>query len=482
MEVAGEVKKVLKTGGRPPMETAPPWLLATFSSKADDLDLRDRIDILICRIDALLTRLLNKILHHPDFQKIEATWRGLYYLCGCVTGSAPVKIKFLDIKLTELAQSFQRASDVEDSLLFNLVYNQEFGMPGGEPFGVLLSDYYIRHHPTKKHKVDDVELLTALSAVGAAAFVPVIISASPEFFGVSNFVELERLRQLQKFSGQIEYSRFNRLARSEDSRFLGISLPRVLMRSPYLADNSLNLSFNYREDHDGLSHNQLCWGSSVYPFGEVLIRSFEQYGWFANITGVLQSEITCGVVSGLENFYVETDPDQVVPRPMAEIAIIGQLEDDLRDAGFISLTICKDTELLAFRSVPSIQIPLRYDKNIANVNARISTSLDNIFCVSRFAHYIKVQMRDKLGSYQTADEIEKKISEWLSRYATANDNASLEIKARYPLRDYGIEIRELTGRPGEFSCKLFFKPHSKVENINVSLRLQMKVNTAKKIY
>jgi len=481
MEAAADIKITVTAGEPHPKDAVPYGESPHFPPNFESLAFQDKVDFIICKIDILLTRLLNKILHHPDFQKIEASWRGLYYLCGCSTGTAPIKIKFLDIKLTELAQSFQRAPDVEDSLLFNLVYNQEFGMPGGEPFGVLLCDYHIRHHPTKNHRVDDVELLTALSIVGAAAFAPVITSASPELFGVNSFVELERLRQLQKFSGQIEHARFNRFTRSEDSRFLGITLPRVLMRPPYLADNCLNLAFNYRENYEGLSHEKFCWGSSVYPFGEVLIRSFEQYGWFANITGVLQGEITCGVVNGLRNFFVETDPDEIIPRSGVEIAIIGQLEDDLRDAGFISLTVCKDTELLAFRSVPSIQVPQRYDKQIASSNARISSSLDNIFCVSRFAHYIKVQMRDKVGSYQTADEMEKKISEWLSRYATANDNASLEVKARYPLRDFGVEIKELAGRPGEFYCKLLFKPHFKVENMNVSLQLQMKISSTKNI-
>ena len=444
-------------------------------SVSEDVGIDDQIDKLICKIDELLTHSINEILHHPSFQKLEASWRGLSHLCKCQTGAAPIKIKLLDVKVTELAQNFQRRPEIEDSVLFDIVYNQEFGMPGGQPYGVLLCDFEIRHHPTKNHKIDDVELLASLSAVGAAAFAPVLCSASPEFFGVETFPYLERLSEIRSFSNQAEYVRYRKLAGKEDSRYVGLLLPRILMRPPYLADNSMNLPFRYREDIQGLTHDDFCWGSPVYAFGEVLIRAFEQYGWFANISGFVQDEISHGIVAEIENYYVETDPDETIPRLGSEIAITERLENDLRSLGFMSLTVCKDTEWLMLKSVPSIQTPMKYNREVANINARISSSLDYIFCVSRFAHYIKVQMRDKIGTFKTAAELEEKLNAWLSRYATANDNASLDIKARYPLREYNVEVKELVSRPGEYSCTIYLRPHYKIENVNVTMKLQTKI-------
>ncbi|MBM3202843.1 type VI secretion system contractile sheath large subunit [Candidatus Woesearchaeota archaeon] len=435
----------------------------------------DRINHYISLIDRLITVQLNEILHHSQFQALEASWRGLEYLTETVSKSSLIFIKIISIPWPELARDFARCSDIEDSFLFKKIYNEEFGMPGGVPYGIMLCDYQIHHRAYQDHKIDDIAVLTALSSVGAAAFVPMILNASPRIFGLDSFLELERVKNLSQSFQNSEFLRYQQLRKKEDSRFLGLVLPRILMRQPYGPESRLNLPFIYREDLNGLSHDEFCWGSAVYAFGETVIRAFEQFGWFADICGAKQDEISYGIVAGVENYNMETDAISVVPRIGSEVVISSKIENDLGETGFIGLAVCKDTELLVFKSVPSIQQPLNYSSAAANANAHLSIMLPYILCVSRFAHYIKVQMRDKIGTYKTAAEIEQKLQNWLFSYSTANDNLPLELKARYPLRESKVEVREISGRPGNYSCVLHLQPHYRVEQVAATFKLSMKI-------
>ena len=435
----------------------------------------DKIDFVISLIDRLLTNQLNKILHHPNFMALEASWRGLHYLTKCVSKSSLVQLKVISVSWPDLARNFDRCSDIEESALFHKIYNEEFGMPGGVPFGVLLCDFDIHHKVYKDHRIDDVAVVGSMSSVGAAAFVPVIFGASPRMFGLDTYVELERVRNLKQIFQNSEYQRYQMLRQKEDARFIGLAMPRVLRRRPYGPDDSLNLSFRYREDINGLDHQHYCWGSAVYAFGETLIRAFEQYGWFADICGFRQDEISHGLVVGLENYSVETDRSGLVPRISVETALSSAIENELGEAGFIGLGVCKDTDWLVFRNVPSIQRPQKYDRKAANNNAFISTMMPYILCVSRVAHYIKVQIRDTVGAYKTAAEIELKLQNWLYRYSTANDNLPLDMKARYPLRESRVEVREVLGKPGTFSCTMYLQPHYRVEQVAASFKLSMKI-------
>ena len=442
---------------------------------SNDKRTHDQIELIISYIDQLITDQLNAILHHQKFKALESSWLGIKYLTECISRSSNAKIRILSATWGELARDFDRCGDVEDSVLFKKIYNEEFGMPGGIPFGALLCDFEVHHRAFKDHKVDDIAALSAISSVGAAAFVPIILGVSPRLFGVDSFVELEKVKDLNKSLQNIEFRRFQQLRKKEDSRFLGLVLPRVLMRKPYGPNDKINLPFVYREDLRGLGHEQFCWASAIYPFGEVLIRAFDQYGWFADIGGVRQDEDSFGLVVNIQNLSMETDVEGLVPRISSEVALYASLENDLSEAGFISLCVCKDTELLSFRSLPSIQESLNYSKDIANSNARLSSMLPYIFCVSRFAHYIKVQIRDKVGTYKTADEIEKKLQSWLLNYSTGNDNLSLELRARYPLRESRVEVREIAGRPGAFSCIMHLQPHYRAEQVAAAFRLSMKL-------
>lgn len=435
----------------------------------------DKIDFVISLIDSLLTSQLNKILHHPKFLALEASWRGLSYLTACVSKASLVKIKVISVSWTDLARNFERCGDVENSALFHKIYNEEFGMPGGMPFGVLLCDFDIHHKIYKDHRIDDIAVVGSMASVGAAAFVPIIFGVSPRMFGLDTYVELERVRNLKQIFQNSEYQRFQMLRQKEDSRFIGLAMPRILMRKPYGPDDRLNLPFRYREDINGLDHQNYCWTSAVYAFGETLIRAFEQYGWFADICGFRQDEISHGLVVGLDNYSMETDSLGLVPRISVETALSSAVENELGEVGFIGLGVCKDTDWLVFRNVPSIQRPQKYDRNAANNNAFMSTMLPYILCVSRVAHYVKVQIRDTVGTYKTAAEIELKLQNWLFRYSTANDNLPLEMKARYPLRESRVQVREVLSKPGTFSCTMHLQPHYRVEQIAASFKLSMKI-------
>ncbi|WP_162501401.1 type VI secretion system contractile sheath large subunit [Methylobacterium crusticola] len=446
-------------------------LLAWFGDDLADLppgSVRGAIDREIAILDEMLTDQLNAILHHPRFLALEASWRGLAYLCRCV-GSAPaVKVKALNASWTEIARDFEHAADVEQSALFDKVYNQEFGMPGGQPFGVLLCDYEVRHRPVPSHPIDDVAALASLAGVAAAAFAPAVLSASPHLLGLDDFADLDRLHGLSQLFRSIEYHRYERLRQQEDTRFLALVLPRILMRPPY---DDVSMPFRYREDRCGLGPEALCWGSAVYAFGEVLVRAFDRHGWFADICGARQDEIDHGLVTGVPAPSTEPDAPEVVQRLGCEVVIPAHVEYDLWQLGLMNLNACKDTPYLVFRSGVSIRATPPAAPSPAVVNARISAMLRYMLCVSRFAHYVKVQVRDRVGSYATAQACESALQQWLHSYSIGNDDAAPEVKARYPLREARVEVREIPGRPGTYACIMHLRPHFQLDQISTTFKL-----------
>ncbi|SHO67178.1 type VI secretion system protein ImpD [Pseudoxanthobacter soli DSM 19599] len=429
------------------------------------------IDRDIARLDALITDQLNAVIHHRRFLALEASWRGLRYLCSCAASASGVVVRAINASWAEIARDFSHATDFDRSALFHKVYTEEYGMPGGRPFGVLLCDYEIRHRLTPTHTVDDVAVLTGLAGVAAAAFAPTVLGASPELLGLEAFSELDRVRSVrQLFTGE-EYRRYDRVRNLEDARFLGVVLPRVLMREPYSDADLRNMPFRYREDVDGLDASELCWGNAVYAFGEVLIRSYDLHGWFADICGSRRDEVDNGLVIGVPGPSVESDAPGVVRRFGCELAIPAHTEQDLSLLGLMNVNVCKDTSYLVFRTGASIQSVPRYDRPGAEVNARLSAMLRYILCVSRFAHYIKVQIRDRVGSFTTAEACESALQTWLHGYCLGNDDASMEMKARFPLREGRVEVRDIPGRPGAFACVLQLQPHFQLDQIFTTFKL-----------
>lgn len=439
-----------------------------------------RIERQIALIDECLTTQLNAILHHREFTALEASWRGLAYLCACPRADDNVRVRVLNVSWQELAQDFDRAAEFDQSALFQKIYSNEFGMPGGLPFGILLCDYEVRHRMHAGHSVDDISLLGSLSEVAAAAFVPAILAAAPDLLGLESFRELDHLPSLEGLFLGPQYGRYNRLRLREDSRFIGLVLPRVLMRRPYSQDGLRNLPFRYREDLHGLSADELCWGNAVYAFGEVVIRAFSLHGWFADICGASRDEIDHGLITGISAPSAETDGRGLVERFPSELALPGHIEHDLSELGFIPVNVCKDTGYLILRSSGSIQsVPTR-EQSIAAINARLSSMLRYILCVSRFAHYAKVKIRDRIGGYVNAEECEQDLQQWIHGFCLGDDDASNEMKARFPLRDATVAVRPVPGRPGTLTCVLHLRPHFQLDQIFTTFKLVTDVTLATK--
>ncbi|KAA0582626.1 type VI secretion system contractile sheath large subunit [Azospirillum sp. Sh1] len=442
----------------------------------DSLDtLRAALDRDIAAIDTLLSEQVNAILHHKRFQSLEASWRGVRTLVKQAQTAETVVLRLLNLTWAELCRDQERAIEFDQSQLFNKVYSDEFGMPGGRPFGVLLCDYAVQHRPTKERPTDDVSGLKGLAQVAAAAFAPAIVGAAPELFGLETFHELGLPLDLKSVLRQTEYQRWHRFQETEDSRFIGVALPRVLMREPYGDDPQARHGFRYREEslggEGGMRLEDHCWGNAVYAFGTVLIRSFLHHGWFADIRGAQRDVVGGGLVTELVVPDFATDATKVAQKFSVEVSISDQLERDLDDLGFIPVSRCKDTPYLVFYGNQSVQRVGQYTNMTATANARLSAMMRYMFCVARFAHFLKVMVRDRVGAFVTPEECERDLQSWLHGYCLGNDDASLDQKARYPLREGSIQVRAIPGKPGNYQCVIHLRPHFQLDQVFSTFKL-----------
>ena len=440
-----------------------------------------RLNQAIAYIDKLLSDQLNAILHHPLFQRLEASWRGLQYLVDqrAECGDPAVKIKVLNVSWRELERDFERAVEFDQSMLFRKVYEQEFGMPGGEPYGVLIADYEIHPSPSADHPHNDLAVVRSLAKVGAAAFCPVIANASPAMFGMDSFNALEHRIDHARTHGQKTFIPWRSLRDEEDARFFGLAMPRVLMRLPHEDDGKRLDQFCFREDVSGRDSSKYLWGGAAFALGEVLIRSFAQAGWLADIRGLQRDQERGGLVTKLPVHCFSTDKMGVVPKMSTDVIITEELEKQLSDLGFLPLCHCKDTEYSVFYSSQSIQKPKKYDRPVATVNAQISSMLQYMLCVSRFAHYVKVIGREKVGSFSEGRELESYLQRWIVKYVTADSAASPEVKARHPLRDAQLRVHSLPGRPGTYQCTMQLAPHYELDEVNATVKLVAELTPGK---
>ncbi len=425
----------------------------------------------IARLDELLSRQVNAILHHPSFQKLEASWRGLRYLVEQIPEGEGLKLRVLTVTWKELARDAERAIEFDQSQLFRKVYGEEFGTPGGEPFSVLLGDYEIRHRSSPEHPSDDLEVLMSIAAVAAAAFAPFIAAAHPSLLDLTSFAELERPLNLARSFEQLEYLKWRTFRRLEDARFVGLTIPRVLMRLPYQDDGTRVDGFGFREEVGHPDRGGYLWGNAAYAFGAVLIRAFAESGWPAAIRGAQQGVVGGGLVTDLPAHSFATDRSGLAPKCSTDTIITDAQEKDLGELGFIPLCYCQDTELSAFYGNQSVQKPQQYDELPATMSARLSAMLQYTLCVSRFAHYLKVLARDKVGSFLGPADCEDHLRRWLTSYTTSNDNAGPELKARHPLREAKVQVRELPDKPGSYVCVAHLRPHFQLDQMVSSVKL-----------
>ncbi|HEY3937616.1 MAG TPA: type VI secretion system contractile sheath large subunit [Bryobacteraceae bacterium] len=419
------------------------------------------IDARIAQIDHLVSLQLNEVLHHPVFQKLEGSWRGLKYLLDSSETSAMLKIRVLNASKKEVLKDLQRASEFDQSALFKKVYEDEYGVFGGAPFGALVGDFEFTKHP------EDIELLDKISHVAAAAHAPFLTAAGPELLSLDTFADLGQPNDIGRIFDKTEYAKWKGFRESEDSRYVGLCVPHVLMRLPYGKDSKPVEGFNYEENVDGTDHSKYLWGNAAYALGARLTNSFAQFGWCASIRGVEGG----GLVEGLPSHTFRTDEGDVALKCPTEIAITDRREKELADAGFIPLVHCKGSDYAAFFSVQSAQKPKLYNKEAANANARLSAQLPYILAVSRFAHYLKTMMRDKIGSFVSRSSCERFLNDWIQTYVVGDDNASPAVKAKNPLREARIEVVDVPGKPGAYRAVAFLRPHYQLDELSVSLRL-----------
>jgi len=426
-------------------------------SKNTELMINSRI----AQIDRLLSQQLNEILHHPDFQKLEGAWRGLQYFIQQSETGEKLKIRVMNVSKKDLLKDMEKASEFDQSALFKKIYEEEYGMFGGAPYGAIVGDYEFGSHP------QDLSLLEKISQVAAAAHAPFLAAASPQMFNLEDYTQLGEPRDMSKIFQGLEFAKWKSFRDSEDSRYVGLVLPHVLMRLPYGQANVPVEAFNYEEDVDGTDHGKYLWGNAAYALGARLTDAFAKFHWCAAIRGVEGG----GNVSGLPVHTFRTDEGDVALKCPAEIAITDRREKELADLGFIPLVHCKGTDYAAFFSVQSANKPKAYNEAAATANANLSAQLQYIMAVSRFAHYLKSIMRDKIGSFMTRKNAEDFLNKWIAQYIVLDDDASQETKARYPLREGKIEVTEIAGKPGAYQAVAHLKPHYQLDEINVSLRL-----------
>ena len=453
-----ETEELLKTLTREAMNGTVTW----------DKNLTVTINSAIAAIDKALSKQLSAIMHNEKFQKLEGSWRGLHHLVMNSETSSQLKIRMMNISKKEITRDLEKAVEFDQSQTFKKIYESEFGTAGGEPYSALIGDYEFTSHP------DDMNLLANISNIAAAGFCPFISSAGPEMFGFESFTELSKPRDLEKIFDSAEYIKWRSFRDSEDSRFVTLTMPRVLARLPYGSDTKPIEAFNYEEGRYGSDsarlkheHDDYCWMNAAYAMGSVLTRSFAEYGWCTSIRGAEGG----GKVENLPSHVFLSDDGDMDQKCPTEIGITDRREAELSKLGFLPLAHYKNTDYAVFFGAQTTQKPKKFDDPDASANSEISARLPYIMATSRIAHFLKVMARDKVGSFMEASDAEEWLNRWISNYVNNSPDASAEMKARYPLAEAAIEVKEVPGQPGVFSAIAWLRPWLQMEELTASLRL-----------
>jgi len=417
-------------------------------------------------IDAAVSKQLAAVMHNPRFQQLEGSWRGLNYLVMNSETSATLKIRVVNVSKQALFKDLDKAVEFDQSQIFKKLYENEFGSPGGEPYGALIGDYEITKHP------EDVELLTKMSNVAAAAFAPFITAADPKLMGFGSWEELSKPRDLEKIFESDEYAKWRSFRDSDDSRFVCLTMPRSLARLPYGAATKPVEEFSYEEvDAGKIDHDKYCWMNASYVYGARLTDSFAQNGWCTAIRGAEGG----GKVSGLPTHTFRSDDGDIDTKCPTEVAITDRREAELSKLGFLPLCHYAHTDYAVFFGAQTAQKAKKYDKPAATANAAISARMPYIMATGRIAHFLKVMARDKIGSFMEASDCEKWLNNWISGYVNSDQNSSAALKAKYPLADAKIEVKEVPGAPGSYNAVAWLRPWLQMEELTASLRMVAQV-------
>lgn len=435
-------------------------------------DVIGTIQALIAEIDQKLTDQVNKIIHHEEYQQLEGAWRGLHHLINNTETDEMLKIRVLNISKKELGKTLKKFKGTawDQSPIFKKVYEEEYGQFGGEPYGCLVGDYYFDHSPP------DVELLGEMAQVSAAAHAPFIAAAAPGLMQMDSWQELSNPRDLTKIFQTPEYAGWRSLREAEDSRFIGLAMPRFLARLPYGATTNPVEEFDFEEETENANHNNYTWANSAYAMAVNINRSFKHFGWCSRIRGIESG----GAVEGLPTHTFPTDDGGVDMKCPTEIAISDRREAELAKNGFMPLVHKKNSDFAAFIGAQSLQKPEEYDDPDATANANLAARLPYLFASCRFAHYLKCIVRDKVGSFKEREDMQKWLQKWIMNYVDGDPaNSNEETKARKPLAKAEVVVEEVEGNPGYYTSKFYLRPHYQLEGLTVSLRLVSRLPSEK---
>jgi len=415
----------------------------------------------ISELDKKLTAQLNEVLHNKDFQKLESTWRGLHYLVHQSETGENLKIRILNVTKKELFKDLEKAAEFDQSALFKKIYEEEFGQLGGKPYGMLVGDYEFGR------SAEDISLLEMISHVAAAAHAPFISAASAKMLNLQSYNELSKPRDLAKIFEGVEFAAWKAFRESEDSRYVALTMPRVLARLPYGAEFKRVEEFNFEEAVDGTDPEKYLWMNAAWAYATRITDAYSKYGWFARTRGVEGG----GKVEGLPLHTFPTDDGTIAMKCPTEIAISDRREFELSNLGFLPVIHSKDTTFAVFMGAQSCQKPKVYFDKDANANAELSAKINLIMCNSRFAHYLKVMARDKIGSFMTVGDCSRWLNDWIKNFCVDPAGASDATKAMYPLSDASVKVQEVAGRPGWYEAVAYLKPHFQMETLTTSMRL-----------
>jgi len=449
------------------------WM-RTYARGADPLTARALADRLVAAIDAAIGRQLDAVIAHPRFSAMEAAWRGVSWLVGGLGADGMARIRLMDARWAEIVRDVERSADVEHGALFDILYNQEFDMPGGVPFSLILGLYQVQHRPSRTHPGDDVAALRHLAQVAAAAFAPIILDAAPGFFGVDAMADLQRRQSLDPELRRPDYARFRGLQAMPDSRFLGLVAPRVRLRGPWSGRTAGDMGFRYEADETAM-----LWGPGALAFGRVCLRAFNDHRWLAAIRGTVRDQLDGGVIADLPVLDFATDAPAKFVRPPVEVHLPDPLDREMAEAGFVTVRRVKDTPYLAIHNMPSLHKPERpLSTEAARANQRLGTMLNYILCVSRFAHYLKVIGREWIGSFHSPEECELRLQRWLNGFTAGGEDLDFDTKARFPLQEGRINVVAVPGRPGDYRCTVALKPHFQLDQVISEFQLVTTISDA----
>ncbi|TDW32889.1 type VI secretion system protein ImpC [Rhizobium azibense] len=434
-----------------------------------DRNLTITLNNAIAELDRTISRQLAAIMQSPEFARLEGSWRGLNYLVKNSETSVNLKIRVLNTSKRELSKDLAKAVEFDQSRLFKSVYEDEFGTPGGEPMGTLIGDYEF------DNSFEDVQMLQGISSIAAAAFAPFIAAASPRMFGFEDFRELAKPRDLEKIFETVEYTKWRSLRESDDSRFVTLAMPRVLARMPYGPKTNPIDEFGFDETGGSktgeLDHEAYCWMNAAYVMGTRLTEAFAKSGWCTSIRGAENG----GKVENLPMHIFASDDGDLDLKCPTEVGITDRRDAELGKLGFLPLCHYKNTDYAVFFGAQTTHKPKLYDKPEATANAAVSARLPYMMATSRFAHYLKVMGRDKIGSFMEAEDCEVWLNRWISNYVNANDDAGEESRAKYPLRDAKVTVQEIPGKPGAYNAVAWMRPWLQMEELTTSLRMVARI-------